>query len=135
MAEPIPLRGTAPRSASAPAPSLRGRRVLVVEDEYMLAEDLRCELEGAGAAVLGPVPSVADALALLARGPPPDAAILDVNLGGEMVFPVAEALRERGVPFVFATGYDAWSLPPAYAQVPRCEKPFDVGRCLASLLG
>ena len=119
---------------SRPAlPTLRDRRILVVEDEYMVAEDLRIELEEMGAEVLGPVPSVAGALALLARGARPDAAILDVNLGGEMVFPLAEALRERGVPFMFATGYDAWSLPAAYAEVPRCEKPFEVWHCLRML--
>jgi CheY-like chemotaxis protein len=81
---------------SRPAlPALHGRRILVVEDEYMVAEDLRVELESMGAEVLGPVPSVARALALLARTSEIDAAILDVNLGSEMVFPVAEALRER----------------------------------------
>jgi len=116
-------------------PSVRGRRILVVEDEYMVAEDLRIELEDMGAEVLGPVPSLAGALALLATGALPDAAILDVNLGGEMVFPLAEALRERGVPFMFATGYDAWFLPAAYAEVPRCEKPFHVARCLRTLFG
>lgn len=113
--------------------AVRGRRILVVEDEYVMAKDLQHELEDAGAEVLGPVPSVADALALLATDVRPDAAVLDVNLGGELVFPVAEALRERGVPFLFATGYDRWALPATYAEVPRCEKPFDVGRCLRTL--
>ena len=133
MPDPIamPLHGSQPDLAAA----VRGRRVLVVEDEYMLAQDLRQELEGMGAEVLGPVPSVAGALALLAGTAVPDAAILDVNLGGEMVFPVAEALRERGVPFIFTTGYDGWSLPPAYAEVPRCEKPFNVRRCVLTLFG
>ncbi len=121
-------------SDQARPPSLRGRRVLVVEDEYLLAEDLRHGLERVGAEVLGPVPSVARALTLLAAGAPPDAAILDVNLGGEMAFPVAEALQALGVPFVFATGYDVAALPRAYAQVPRCEKPFDVESCLRALL-
>ena len=114
-------------------PPWRGRRVLVVEDEYVIAQDLKSSLENAGAEVLGPVPSVARAMALLDADAAPDAAILDVNLGTEDVFPVAEALRERGVPFVFATGYDAWSLPSAYAEVPRWEKPFDVKRCLSNL--
>ncbi len=59
-----------------------------------------------GVDVLGPVPSVAAALALLAAGTPPDATILDVKLGGEMAFPVAEALRARRIPFMFTTGYD-----------------------------
>ena len=132
---PDPTPTAEPRPQPTPAGSGR-RRVLVVEDEYMIAQDLARELEDVGAEVLGPVPSVADALALLvAEAVPPDAAILDVNLGGEMVFPVAEALRERGVPFVFVTGYDPWSLPQAYADVPCCEKPFDVGRCMWSLFG
>src|SRR3712207_5255758 len=87
--------------------TFRGRRVLVVEDEYLLAEDLRDELEGEGAIVLGPVPSVAEALELLRSGPKPYMAIVDINLQGEMVWPVADRLREMGVPFIFATGYDA----------------------------
>ncbi len=105
---------------------LRGRRVLVVEDEYLLAEDLRQELERQGAEVLGPVPTVAEALELLATGPAPSIAILDINLQGEMAFPVADALRERAIPFVFATGYDAQAIPPAYADVPRMEKPLEL---------
>lgn len=115
------------------APAVRRRRILVVEDEYVMAKDLQHEVEDAGAEVLGLVPSVTAALALLAREAAPDAAILDMNFKGELVFPVAEALRERGIPFMFATGSDRSSLPPAYAQVPRCEKPFDVGRCLRTL--
>lgn len=103
--------------------SLRGRRVLVVEDEYMLAEDLRQELEDQGAEVLAPVPTVAEALELLHQGPAPDLAILDINLQGEMVYPVADALRAQAIPFLFATGYDAQAIPPAYADVPRAEKP------------
>lgn len=108
------------------ASSFRGRRVLVVEDEYVLAEDLREELEREGAEVLGPVPSVAGALALLRGGPAPYVAILDINLQGEMAWPVADRLRELGVPFIFATGYEAEAIPRAYADVPRAEKPVAV---------
>lgn len=116
-------------------PSLiSGLRVLVVEDEYVMAQGLRHELELRGAVVLGPVPSVASALALLAAGSPPDAAILDLSLDGEMAFPVAEALQAQGVPFVFATGFDAWSIPRAFMDVPYCVKPMDVERCLRALL-
>lgn len=116
-------------------PAMRGRRVLVVEDEYTLAEDVAAELERLGAMVVGPVPSVREALALLDGGPAPDAAILDINLGGELAYPVADALRRRGIPFIFATGYDASAIPPAYADVPRVEKPVDLrsaGGALAS---
>ncbi len=103
--------------------SLRGRRVLIVEDDYLIAEDLREQLLSCGAVVLGPVACVADALALLEDGAAPDMAILDIGLGGGKVYPVADALRRRGIPFVFATGYDSWSIPSAYADVPRTEKP------------
>ena len=65
--------------------SLRGRLILVVEDDYFVAEDLCREREDQGASVMGPVPSVADALALLAREDRPDIALLDVKLGEEMV--------------------------------------------------
>lgn len=103
--------------------SLRGRRVLVVEDEYLFAEDLREQLLSCGAEVLGPVACVADALALLGDGSEPDLAILDIGLGRETVYPVADALRTRGIPFVFATGYDASAIPEGYKDVPRTEKP------------
>ena len=108
------------------ASALRGRRILVVEDEYMMADDLQYDLEQAGAQVIGPVPSVADALRLLATQEAIDGAILDVNLRGEKAYPVADVLRERGIPFVLATGYEQWALPEAYKDVPRCEKPVDL---------
>jgi CheY-like chemotaxis protein len=104
--------------------SLRGRRVLVVEDEYLIAEDLREQLLSCGAEVLGPLACVADALALLEDGAAPCGAILDIGLvRDERVYPVADALRARGISFVFATGYDASAIPDAYADVPRTEKP------------
>jgi CheY-like chemotaxis protein len=109
------------------------RSILVVEDEYLLADDLRRDLEAAGAHVLGPVASVPEALAILSGAERVDAAVLDVNLAGETVFPLAETLRRRGVPFVFATGYEPWALPPDFARVPRCDKPLDVGQLLRAL--
>ena len=102
---------------------LRGRRILVVEDDYFLAEDMRTNLERAGAEVVGPIPRLKQALDLLARSERLDGAVLDINLAGEMVYPLADALRERGVPFVFATGYDEKNIPPRYADVPWCPKP------------
>jgi CheY-like chemotaxis protein len=117
------------------APPLRGRRILVVEDEYMMAEDLQYDLEKAGAQVAGPVPSVADALKMIAEEDRLDGAILDVNLRGEKAYPVADALRERGIPFVLATGYEQWALPEAYKDVPRCDKPVDLRNLARALFG
>jgi DNA-binding response OmpR family regulator len=113
---------------------LQGRRILVVEDEYFLADEVRDALTDAGAEVLGPVPSVEDATALLATETHIDAAVLDVNLRGDLVFPVADALKERGVPFAFATGYDPWTLPARFADTVRVEKPLQA-RSIASALG
>jgi DNA-binding response OmpR family regulator len=107
-----------------PEQSLKGSRILIVEDEYLLADDLSHALSDAGAEVLGPIASVEDATAFIAGEPSIDAAVLDVNLRGDMVFPVADALHARGVPFAFATGYDQWALPERFAGAPRVEKPF-----------
>jgi len=110
-----------------------GRRVLVVEDEFLIAMELAAGLEAAGATVLGPTPSVTAALAMLERAAELDGAVLDVNVRGETVFPVAQVLEERRVPFVFATGYDALALPGRYAGVPCCQKPVDVRQLLRLL--
>ena len=115
------------------AGSLSRRRVLAVEDEYFIAEELEEALRQAGATVLGPVPSVDGALALLRSEAAPEAAILDVNLCGEMVYPVADFLIARGVPFVFATGYDQTVLPERYAAIRRLEKPFEPPEILREL--
>jgi CheY-like chemotaxis protein len=114
---------------------LRGRRLLVVEDEYMIAIELVRALEDLGAEVVGPAGSVEDAFSLLEdAGAPLDAAVLDINLRDERVYPVAEALAARGVPFVFATGYDSTAIPSSFSSTPRCEKPVDKAQ-LARVLG
>ncbi|MGF1627658.1 MAG: response regulator [Alphaproteobacteria bacterium] len=106
-----------------------GKRLLVVEDEYLVATDLACALEAMGVMVVGPAGTVEDALDLVeSDGGRLDGAVLDINLRGERVYPVADALTARGVPFVFATGYDMATVPETYAQVPRCEKPVDRAR-------
>jgi CheY-like chemotaxis protein len=111
-----------------------GRRILVVEDDYMVAEDLRIDLEELGALVLGPVAKVAAALELIAGGDRIDGATLDVTLGREKSFPVADALKARAIPFVFMTGYDSWAIPEAYRAFPRCSKPADIDEVVAHLL-
>lgn len=107
-------------------------RVLVVEDEYMLADALADGLTALGVQVVGPVGGLEEALALAAESEL-DGAILDINLGGETVFPLADALVARGVPYVFATGYGRDSIPEPYRGAPILSKPVDVA-ALKSLL-
>ena len=108
------------------AATLPDFRVLIVEDEYLLADDLARGLRKVGAVVIGPVASVEAALALIASEAGLNGAILDVNLGGETVYPVADALSAHGVPYIFATGYDVADLLPDYQNVPRCTKPVNM---------
>ncbi|APP75456.1 response regulator [Xanthomonas vesicatoria] len=112
---------------------LTGRRILVVEDDYLLAEALNDLLVEAGARVVGPVGNVQDALSLLASGQTIDGALLDVNVRGQPVFPVADALLERGVPFSFCSGYDRYTLPPRFAHLSYCMKPYNP-RTITTLL-
>jgi DNA-binding LytR/AlgR family response regulator len=113
---------------------LKGSRFLVVEDEYLIATDLAASLEMLGIEVVGPAGSVNEALRLLERdGHHLDGAVLDINLRNDRVYPVADVLRSRGVPFVFTTGYDASVVPEAYADVPRCDKPVDEQRLVRCL--
>jgi CheY-like chemotaxis protein len=100
------------------------RRILVVEDEALVAMLVEDALTDAGFAVLGPARSVAQALEML-RGAAPDAAVLDLNLGGENSLAVAEALAARGIPFVVATGYGAAGLPAHLRHIPVLPKPYD----------
>ncbi len=113
---------------------LAGRRLMVVEDEFIVAMDLASRLEDLGAEIVGPAGTVEDALALVeTQGGRLDGAVLDINLHGARVYPVADRLAALGLPFVFTTGYDALVLPPAYAGMPRFEKPINVA-ALARLL-
>ena len=109
------------------------RRILVVEDEALVALEIEQTLQDAGYDVVGPAGSVDQAFASVAEHGI-DAAVLDINLDGEMVWPVAETLRERGVPFVFTTGYADTIQPPRSVQdVPRVDKPIEAERLLSML--
>lgn len=118
------------------AGSLAGLRVLVVEDEAlvaMLVEDLLADL---GCAVVGPFATVATALGAVAPGAL-DAALVDVNLGGERAYPLADALAAAGVPFVFLTGYGRAGVDPRYAEAAVLPKPFEAAsleRALAEVV-
>ncbi|CAA2100142.1 hypothetical protein MBUL_00522 [Methylobacterium bullatum] len=116
-----------------PDDTLQGRRILVAEDEYFLADELSSALRKAGAEMLGPVASVQGGLRILERSTAPDAASLDVNLGGENVYPLADALIARAVPFVLTTGYDQADVPDAYAHIRRLEKPVEVATVMRAL--
>ena len=110
---------------------LKDHCVLVVEDEYYLAKDVRRTLKTEGAEILGPFPSHEDAMAAISERTP-DCAILDVNLGRGASFDLADQLRARGVPFLFFTGYDREVIPSRFADVPRLEKPVDTSRLVSS---
>ena len=112
------------------------RSVLVVEDDDILGEAIGLCVEEAGYQVAGVAQSVDAALMTLTHKPV-DAALLDVNLRGELVFAVADALAERGVPFVFVTGQPASSIPETHRHRPLVPKPYyDAALCaaLASVL-
>lgn len=102
-------------------------RVLIVEDEGLVALTMEDMLIDLGCDIVGSFGGVAATLAWLRESPGLDGALLDVNLGGEMVYPVADVLLARGVPIVFATGYGA-SPDTRYAQVPVAAKPVTQAR-------
>lgn len=106
-----------------PDGALAGRTILVIEDEYVVAMDLKAELASAGATIIGPVASLAKAMDLIEATSTIDAAILDINLGGQMAFEAADLLRKRAVPFILSTGYDQSLIPTRFDDVLRYEKP------------
>lgn len=113
---------------------LSGTRVLVVEDEYYLADDLSRSLVEAGAEVVGPIATLADAERKVAEGKF-DCAVVDMNLRGDFAHAIAERLVARGVPLVITTGYNSGSIPDALRGVPRVEKPFAPDRIVELLAG
>lgn len=119
-----------------PNERLKGKRILVVEDTLLVAQEIEILLERLGCEVVGPIPDL-EAAAIAAREAEVDGALLDVNLSGELVWPAAAGLRERGVPFAFMTGYGVEVLPPEFTGWPHLEKPFgtaDFERLLERLL-
>jgi DNA-binding response OmpR family regulator len=112
---------------------LTGRRVLVVEDEFFLAADLEDTLTRAGADVVGPIPDLQAALAQVQMDAI-DLAVLDVNLrGDEKAYPIADALSERGVPFLFASAYAPSDLPGRHRNVRYLEKPLNMAGVVKAL--
>lgn len=120
--------------ASAPPPRIR---ILAVEDEFLLSVVLAEDLRAAGYEVVGPFGALPDALKS-AQHESFDFAVLDINIRGTMVYPLADELLRRGVPFIFLTGYGRADLPPRFSTTPRVPKPYEprallqeVERCMS----
>ena len=114
-----------------------GRRVLLVEDEAMIAMLVEDMLEELGHELITVAARLDDAVAA-AGNETIDLAILDLNLGGVLTYPAADALAERGIPFIFATGYGSGGLKEAYAARPTLQKPFNtdaLGQAIDQALG
>jgi CheY-like chemotaxis protein len=111
-----------------------GRCVLVVEDEYLLAKRIADEFAKLAVETIGPASTVQRALDLVEHGGHLDGAVLDIKVRGDLVFPVADALRARGVPFVFATGYDQQAIPERYSDVEHYQKPLDPAQVVGALI-
>ncbi len=127
-----------PEAVPAPSPvangrvgSIEGMKVIIVEDAILLAMELEAGLQEAGVEVVGSAALVDEAMALVDT--PMDAAVLDCNLNGESVIPVAEALAARGVPFLFATGYGETRGAPEGFDAPIIRKPYDVAQITSAL--
>jgi len=114
----------AAENGSAQANGPEARRVLVVEDEALVAMMIQDFLTENGHAVIGPISRASEAL-LAAKEGDFDAAVLDINLGDGMIYPVAEILAKRGVPFVFVTGYEADTIDDRFSEVPVLQKPIE----------
>ena len=117
----------------APQSTLRGRRILIVEDDCITAMDLAETLSAAGAQVVGPAGTIGTALELLRRQPQPDIALLEVEVEGAHVFDVADELVKLEVPIVFTTGYEHSEIPARFRTARHCEKPIGIAAIARAL--
>ena len=116
---------------------LAGKRVLVVEDSPVVGPFTADLLTDLGCEVVGPAPNMAAARELIEESDL-DAALMDVHIRGERVFPLCETLATKGVPFILTSGYADWTMPDKWRDRPRLQKPYkidDVRDALADLLG
>jgi CheY-like chemotaxis protein len=120
------------RTQSNLAPRSIGRRILIVEDEPLIAMELEEVLTSTGFSIVGPAATVSAALRMIATEAF-DAALLDANLGGQPVDEIAAALTRKNVPFVFATGHDRDGLPRSFAAAPILRKPFNPAEVAATV--
>ena len=113
---------------------LKSRRILVVEDSPVVAPFTADLLEDIGYVVVGPAPNMAVARELIEAGGF-DAALMDIHIRGERVFPLCEALEAKGVPFVLTSGYADWNMPNQWQDRPRLQKPYTLEDVQAALAG
>lgn len=118
--------------ATENAAPLAGLRVLVVEDDYFIADEICTTLRNGGAEVLGPSPDLEHGLDMV-KSEHVDCAVLDINLHGALAFSLASELRKRGTPSIFATGYDQSVLPGAFSDSVRLEKPINLNELLRAV--
>jgi CheY-like chemotaxis protein len=114
---------------------LAGCRILVVEDEYFLADDIVRALTALGARIVGPYGGLDEATGVVDGDIAIDAAIMDLNLREEMAFPLARSLRSRQIPLIFTTGYDRSSIAPEFQDVRVWSKPLDIKALTRELAG
>jgi len=119
-------------SMVAATKGLEGLRALIVEDESLLALSLEDDLLSAGCSILGPFANLSTATEALNKSQF-DLALLDVNLNGEMVYPLADELTQRAIPFVLLTGYLSTDLPERFRQQPQVTKPYETAALFAAI--
>jgi two-component system, response regulator PdtaR len=119
-------------TAAGASPHSAPCRVLVAEDEFLVFLALEEDLRANGFAIVGPFTTLAEAHDAVMREPV-DLALLDINLCGEMIFPVADELLARNVPFIFLSGYSSAAVPEGYRQFLRFEKPYDPAKLMDAL--
>lgn len=136
-----PPRGVPPAASNDDRPAgkdpLRGVRVLIVEDEFLVAIQLEDTLSALGCEVLEPAHSMEEAEKAVAENEF-DVAILDINIAGTAIYPIAEILDRRGVPFVFTTGYSREHIEEGWREAPTLRKPYlaiELRRVLELALG
>jgi CheY-like chemotaxis protein len=113
--------------------ALQGRCIFIVEDDCVTAMDLAETLTAAGAEIIGPAGTIANAFELLRRQPQVDIALLDVEVEGAFVFDVADELVKRSVPIVFTTGYERGEIPVRFRTARHCEKPVGIAAIARAL--
>ena len=113
--------------------ALQGRCIFIVEDDCVTAMDLAETLTAAGAEIIGPAGTIANAFELLHGRPQVDIALLDVEVEGAFVFDVADELVKRAVPIVFTTGYERGEIPARFRTARHCEKPVGIAAIARAL--